>query len=73
MKISSILGVPKLSRLYFYRSRGKYNAYLEGIYNTVVVKDVEERDKRKHEDKNKRKVTDITLLKTISKYLAGVV
>ena len=55
------------------RSKGKYNSYLEGIYNTVVVKDVEERDKRKHEDKNKRRVTDITLLKTISKYLASVI
>ena len=55
------------------RSNGKYSSYLEGIYNTVVVKDVEERDKRKHEDKNKRKVADITLLKTISKYLASVV
>lgn len=47
--------------------------YLEGIYNTVVIKDIEDRDKRRSDDKNKRKVSDVTLLKSISKYLASVI
>lgn len=49
----------------------KIDTYLEGIYNTIIVKDVEERQKRKEFDPNKRKVTDIALLKNISKFLAG--
>ncbi len=55
------------------RDSNKVNMYLEGIYNTVVVKDVEERDKRRNADKNKRRVSDIALLRTISKYLASVI
>ena len=43
--------------------------YLEGIYNTVIVKDIEERINRK----NPKSVTDIALLKAISKYLSSVV
>ena len=43
--------------------------YLEGIYNTVIVKDIEERINRK----NSKNVTDIALLKDISKYLSSVV
>lgn len=43
--------------------------YLEGIYNTVIVKDIEERINRK----NSKNVTDIALLKAISKYLSSVV
>lgn len=54
-------------------SKSKDDTYLEGIYNTVIVKDIEERDRRKNEDKNKRKITDTLLLKTISKYLASVI
>ena len=49
----------------------KIDTYLEGIYNTIIVKDVEERQKRKELDPNKRKVKDIALLKNISKFLAG--
>ena len=49
----------------------KVDTYLEGIYNTIIVKDVEERQKRKETDPNKRKVTDIALLKNISKFLAS--
>ena len=45
--------------------------YLEGIYNTVIVKDIEERQNRKEKDPNKRKVSDISLLKNISKFLAS--
>ena len=49
------------------------NTYLEGIYNTVIVKDIEDRQSRKESDPDKRKVTDITLLKTIARYLASVI
>ena len=51
----------------------KVDMYLEGIYNTIVVKDIEERQKRKETDPNKRKVNDIALLKNISKFLASSV
>ena len=51
----------------------KVDMYLEGIYNTIIVKDIEERQKRKERDPNKRKVNDITLLKNISKFLASSV
>ena len=49
------------------------NMYLEGIYNTVILKDIEERENRKYLDSNKRKVTNIVLLKSIAKYLASAV
>ena len=49
----------------------KIDTYLEGIYNTIIVKDVEERQRRKETDPNKRKINDIALLKNISKFLAG--
>lgn len=55
------------------RTPEKLEAYLEGIYNTVIVKDVEERQRRREADPTKRKVTDISLLKTIARYLASVV
>lgn len=54
------------------RSPEKVETYLEGIYNTVIVKDIEDRQIRKETDPSKRKITDILLLKTIAKYLAGV-
>lgn len=55
------------------RSKEKVDMYLEGIYNTVIVKDIEERQRRREKDPNKRKVTDIALLKNISKFLANSV
>lgn len=51
----------------------KRNTYLEGIYNTVIVREIEERQSRKEKDPNKRKVTDTALLKNIAKFLAGVI
>ena len=54
------------------RTPEKVETYLEGIYNTVIVKDIEDRQVRKETDSNKRKITDILLLKTIAKYLASV-
>ena len=53
------------------RTKEKTDMYLEGIYNTVIVKDIEERQNRKEKDPNKRKVSDISLLKNISKFLAS--
>ncbi len=64
-------GLPYLSVMN--RTDEKVNTYLEGIYNTVIVKDIEERQKRKETDPNKRKISDITLLKTVAKYLSSVV
>lgn len=55
------------------RSKEKVDMYLEGIYNTIIVKDIEERQRRREDDPNKRKVTDIALLKAIAKFLAGSV
>ena len=55
------------------RTDEKVNQYLEGIYNTVIVKDIEERQTRKEKDAGKRKITDIALLKTIARYLASVI
>ena len=47
--------------------------YIEGIYNTVIVKDIEERQNRKEKDGVKRKINDVALLKNIAKYLASVI
>lgn len=47
--------------------------YIEGIYNTVFVKDIEERQKRKELASNNLKITDIQLLKDISKYLSSII
>ena len=55
------------------RTDEKVDQYLEGIYNTVIVKDIEERQVRIEKDAGKRKITDIALLKTIARYLASVV
>lgn len=51
----------------------KVDDYLEGIYNTVIVRDIEDRQMRKESDPTKRKISDIALLKTIARYLASVV
>lgn len=51
----------------------KVDTYLEGIYNTVIVRDIEDRQNRQEADPFKRKITDITLLKTIARYLASVI
>ena len=64
-------GLPYVSKLD--NDDEKINMYLEGIYNTIIVKDIEERQKRKESDPNKRKVNDIALLKNISRFLASSV
>lgn len=64
-------GLPYVARMD--RTAEKVEAYLEGIYNTVIVKDIEDRQARKESEPSKRKITDISLLKSIAKYLASVV
>ena len=49
------------------------NDYLEGIYSTIILKDIEQRQIRKNPDSNKRKITDIALLKNIARFLANSV
>lgn len=49
------------------------NMYMEGIYNTVLLKAIEERLHRKEVESNIKNITDVVLLKSISKYLASVV
>lgn len=64
-------GLPYIA--FMERTSEKVETYLEGIYNTVIVKNIEDRHLRKEGDPNKRKITDIALLKTIAKYLSSVV
>lgn len=54
-------------------SKEKADMYLEGIYNTIIIKDIEERQKRRENDPNKRKITDLSLLRNIAKFLASSV
>lgn len=46
----------------------KVSHYIEGIYNTIIVKDVEDR-----QNFDGKKNIDVSLLKSITKYLADVV
>jgi predicted AAA+ superfamily ATPase len=55
------------------RTPENVDVYLEGIYNTVIVRDIEDRQARRENDPSKRKITDIALLKTIAKYLSSVI
>lgn len=49
----------------------KAEAYLEGIYNTIIIKDIEARQARKESDPNRRKVTDLVLLRNIARFAAN--
>lgn len=51
----------------------KIGAYLEGIYNTVIIKDIEDRQMRKENDPSKRKIHDIVLLKSIARFLSSTI
>lgn len=64
-------GIPYVAMMK--RTDEKMDQYLEGIYNTVIVKDIEERQARRERDSGTRKVSDIALLKTIARYLASVI
>ena len=50
-----------------------HSMYLEGIYNTVLLKDIEERLNRRAKNSGESNATDIALLKSISKYLSSVI
>lgn len=50
----------------------KTDVYLEGIYNTIIINYMEERQNQKEKYTSQRRVTDLTLLKTMIRYLAGV-
>lgn len=50
----------------------KTDVYLEGIYNTIIINYMEERQNHKEKYTSQRRVTDLTLLKTMIRYLAGV-
>ena len=54
-------------------SKERAGMYLEGIYNTIIVKDIEERQKRRETDPDRRKVNDLALLKNIVRFLSGSV
>lgn len=68
LKIGGMLYVAQMNQEY-----EKIDMYLEGIYNTVIVKDIEDRQRRKEKNPNKRKITDINLLKAIAKYLSSTI
>lgn len=54
------------------RTPEKVRTYLEGIYNTVIIRDIEDRQARKENGYSKRKITDVYLLKSIAQYLTAV-
>lgn len=64
-------GIPYIATMQ--RTEEKIDQYLEGIYNTVIVKDIEQRQERNEKETGKRKINDIGLLKTIARYLASVI
>lgn len=64
-------GMPYVAQME--RTVEKVDMYLEGIYNTVIIKDIEDRQARKEKDPDKRKVSDVVLLKTISRYLSSTI
>lgn len=64
-------GIPYVAAMN--RTDEKVDQYLEGIYNTVIVRDIEQRQLRKEKEGNTRKITDIALLKNIARYLASVI
>lgn len=64
-------GIPYVAAMS--RTDEKVDQYLEGIYNTVIIKDIEQRQARREKEDRSRKITDITLLKTIARYLASAI
>ena len=64
-------GFPYLSQ--YDLSQNQIDMYLEGIYNTVLLKDIEERMNRKQEGIKEKNITDIALLKAISKYCSSTI
>lgn len=65
-------GFPYVAAFAKDEDKSKISMYFEGIYNTILIKDIEERQSRK-EKENTRKITDIALLKNIAKFMANSV
>lgn len=53
------------------QTQEKNSMYLEGIYNTIIVKDIEDRQRRQELSGSGRKINDLLLLKNIAKFLAN--
>lgn len=70
-KYMDVGGFPYIN-MYDFNSE-QINMYLEGIYNTVILKDIEERMNQKQNGFNVPNITDVALLKSISKYLSSVI
>lgn len=64
-------GFPYLQHLN--ESDSQMDMYIEGIYHTVLLRDIEERLNRKYKISSNSNVTDVALLKSIAKYLSGVI
>ena len=62
-------GFPYICQLGHQQER--INTYLEGIYNTIIVKDIETREQRREILFNRRKVNDFSLLRDITRFLAS--
>ena len=50
-----------------------FDIYIEGIYNTVIVRDIEERQFRRVSKSKNSNINDIALLKMIAKYMSSVI
>lgn len=70
-KYMTIGGLPYLTQ--YELNQNQIEMYLEGIYHTVLMKDIEERMIRKQRDKTIKNVNDVSLLKAVSKYCASVI
>ena len=47
--------------------------YLEGIYNTIILKDIEARQARRERNPDRRRVTDLSLLRNIARFVANAI
>ncbi len=55
------------------RTPEKVDAYLEGVYNTIIVKDIADRQLRREQESGRRSAVDIPLLESIARFLADAV
>ena len=70
-KYMTVGGMPYLTQ--YSLDEQQINTYLEGIYNTVLIKDIEERINRKRKGVKEKNITDVALLKAVSKYCSSVI
>ena len=61
-------GFPYLTQ--FDHSTDQIDTYLEGIYNTIIIKDIEMREQRRSLVQDKRRVSDFSLLRDVARFLA---